>query len=191
MSTEQSYLNTGGIHDGNDEWNRLNAAIRSVTNQMATMTLVRVVAARAGVVDIQPIVAQLDGAGNAVPHGTIFNVPVWRMQAGGAAVILEPVAQDIGLALFAHNDISTAKATQAESPPGSKRRFDWADAVYMGGLFGTPAQYVRVSGSGIELVAPTVSASASLTAGSGATGTVTTTDGKVVTFVSGIAVDIS
>jgi len=45
----------------------------------------------------------------------------------------------VGLALFAHSDISTAKATGKDSPAGSKRRFDWGDAVYLGGLFGEPA----------------------------------------------------
>lgn len=136
MSDQQAYRTTGGLHDSNDEWNRLNAAVRNVMNGMATMTLVKVLAVRGRAVDIQPIVAQTDGAGNAVPHGTIHNAPVWRYQAGGVAVVIDPVVGDVGLALFAHSDISTAKATGAESPAGSRRRFDWADAVYLGGLFG-------------------------------------------------------
>lgn len=136
MSDQQAYAGQADRSSGTSEWNRLNAAIRSVMNQMATMTLVRVEAVNGRTVDIRPIVAQLDGAGNAVDHGTIHNVPVWCYQAGGAAVEIKPVVGDIGMAVFAHSDISAAKANGAASPPGSRRRFDWADAVYLGGLFG-------------------------------------------------------
>lgn len=132
----QAYAGQDGRQSGTSEWNRLDAAIRSTLNKMATMTLVRVVAVRGRVVDVQPIVAQLDGAGNAIPHGTIHNVPVWRVQGGGAAVIIVPIVGDIGLAVFAHSDISRVKTTGKAAPPGSRRRFDWADAIYMGGLFG-------------------------------------------------------
>lgn len=128
----------------------MEAAIRSVVNKMATMTLVKVVAVRGRAVDVQPIVAQLDGAGNAVPHGIIHNVPVWRYQAGGAAVIITPTVGDVGMAVFAHSDISAAKTNGTDSPPGSKRRFDWADAVYLGGLFGNdqPTTRITLSASG-------------------------------------------
>lgn len=149
MSDQQAYRTTGQLPDGNDEWNRINAAVRSVMNGMATMTLVRVMAVRGRAVDIVPIVAQTDGAGNAVAHGTIHNAPVWRYQAGGVAVVVDPVVGDVGLALFAHSDISTAKATGKDSPAGSKRRFDWGDAVYLGGLFGEPAtSTITLSASG-------------------------------------------
>lgn len=147
MSDQQAYRSTGGTHDGNDEWNRLHAAARSIMNQMATATLVRVVAVNGRSVDVQPMVAQLDGAGNAVPHGTIHNLPVWRNQAAGVAIVVTPAVGDVGLAVFAHSDISSAKATGADSPPGSKRRFDWADGIYLGGLFGPdePATTITLS----------------------------------------------
>lgn len=191
MSDQQAYRSIGTVPDGNDEWNRINAAVRSVTNGMATMTLVRVTAVRGRLVDIVPIVAQTDGAGNAVAHGTIHNAPVWRYQAGGVAVVVDPVVGDVGLALFAHSDISTAKATGKDSPAGSKRRFDWGDAVYLGGLFGEPpTQFVRIAGDGVTLTSPTVSTSAGLSVGNGATGSFSTTDGKVVTVVSGIITGI-
>lgn len=152
MSDQQAYAGQGDRQSGTSEWNRMDAAIRSVMNKMATMTLVKVLALRGRTVDIQPIVAQLDGAGNAVPHGTIHNVPVWRYQAGGVAVIVDPVAGDIGMAVFAHSDISTAKATGTDSPPGSKRRFDWADAVYLGGLFGSePTTSIRLGPDGVSI----------------------------------------
>jgi hypothetical protein len=182
MSDQQAYRTTGQQTDGNDEWNRLNAAIRSVTNQMATMTLVKVLSVSGRMVSIQPIVAQLDGSGNAVPHGTINNVPVWRYQAGGVAVVVDPVVGDIGLALFAHSDISTAKTNKAESPPGSRRRFDWADAVYLGGLFGNdePDTRITLSASGVDI---TSNQAVTINAPSGTTvnGPLTAANGLTVT----------
>lgn len=192
MTQQQAYAGQGDRQSGTSEWNRMESAIRSVVNKLATMTLVKVVAVNGRTVDVRPVVSQLDGAGNAIAHGTIHNVPVWRVQSGGVAMIVEPVVGDIGMAIFAHSDISTAKATGDEAPPGSKRRFDWADAIYMGGLLGKePTQYVRLGGGGLEIVAPTVSTSAALTAGGGATGSFTSTDGKVVTVVGGIIVGIA
>jgi hypothetical protein len=108
------------------------------------------------------------------------------------AIVIDPVVGDVGTVVFAHNDISAVKTNKAASPPGSKRRFDWADAIYMGAVLNPePEQYVRLSGGGVEITAPTVSTSGSLAAGNGATGTFGSTDGKVVTVVSGIITGIS
>jgi hypothetical protein len=192
MNDQQAYAGQGDRQSGTSEWNRMNAAIRSVVNQLATMTPVRVVAVRAGSVDVEPLVAQLDGAGNAVPHGTLHNLPVYRAQSGGIGIIMDPVVGDRGVALFAHSDISSVKANRAPSPPGSRRRFDWSDGVFLPGLLNDePVSYVRLSGSGVEIEAPTVTTSASLAAGGGATGSFSTTDGKVVTVVGGIIVGIA
>lgn len=192
MSEQQAYAGQADRQNGNDEWNRLDFAIRSVINRMATATLVRVEAGNGRTVDVRPIVAQLDGAGNAIDHGTIHNVPVFQMRAGVSAVILEPVAGDIGLAVFCHSDISSAKKNSAPSTPGSLRRFDWADALYLGGFLGAePTQFIRVSGSGIELNAPQVTTSGGLSVGAGATGSLTDATGRVATFVDGVLVGLS
>jgi hypothetical protein len=61
---------------------------------------------------------------------------------------------DIGLAIFCHNDVSSAKKNKAPSNPGSRRRFDWADALYLGGFLGpTPTQFIRMDDSGITITA--------------------------------------
>lgn len=180
MQDQQAYRTTGAPADGNDEWNRINAAVRSVLNGMATMTLARVESVTGRTVSLVPIVAQTDGAGNAVPHGTIHNAPVWRYQAGGVAVVVDPVVGDVGLALFAHSDISTAKATGTDSPAGSKRRFDWGDAVYLGGLFGgAPTSTVTLSAAGGVVITSdqpvTINADAVVNGTVTATGDVSTT----------------
>lgn len=130
---------------------------------MATATLVQVEACtnaggitKAGTVDVHPLVNQVDGYGNAVPHGTIYGLPYIRIQGGANAVIMDPVAGDIGIAIFASHDISSVKATGAQANPGSRRRFDWADGIYLGGLLnGVPTQYVDFASGGITLLSPT------------------------------------
>ena len=181
MSEQQAYAGQGDRQSGTSEWNRMNAAIRSVMNQMATMTLVKVLAVRERVVDIQPIVAQMDGAGNAVEHGTIHNVPVWRYQAGAAAVIVDPLVGDVGMAVFAHSDISAAKATSGASPPGSKRRFDWADAVYLGGVFGSePTTTITLSAADGVVISSNRPVTVNASAGIALNGPTTVTGGLTV-----------
>jgi hypothetical protein len=116
------------------EFNMLNFLIWSVLSRVNTCTMVQVMAVTnsgtdipAGFVDIMPLVNLVDGAGNVVPHGTIFKCPYFRLIGGTNAVILDPVAGDIGLACFADHDISSVIANQAQSNPGSWRRFDMSD----------------------------------------------------------------
>jgi len=150
-----------GLSSATAEVNAQEHLFRSLAAEMATATLGLVKAARPGgtagasFVDIQPMVAQVDGAGNTVPHGIIHNVPVFRLQSGGNAVILDPVAGDIGIVVFASRDISVVKNSRAPSQPGSARRYDMADALYIGGVLnGGASQFVQfVAGGGINITA--------------------------------------
>ena len=87
----------------------------------------------------------------------IFKVPYVRMFGGNNAVILDPQAGDIGVAVFASRDVSSVKNTQAAANPASARQYDFSDALYIGGMLngGTPSQYVQFSSSGIKIVSPT------------------------------------
>lgn len=150
----QAYTGQAKLSDMTTEWNRMQFAIRSIMNGMATAQLVQVKAISGDTVDIQPMVAQLDGAGNAVPHGTIHNIPIWRLQGGTSGVIVVPAVGDIGLAVFASSDISGVKRAKQPTTPGSRRRFDWADGIYLGGLLNAePTQFIRMDDAGITITA--------------------------------------
>ena len=97
------------------------AALQFVVDQllhrMQTAMPVRVMAVTndggvdpVGRVDVLPLVNQVSGDGQAIPHATIFNVPYSRLQGGTNAVILDPQVGDIGMCLFASRDISAVKA---------------------------------------------------------------------------------
>ena len=144
-----------------DEGAQLQFIITNLIGRIQTVTLVQVKAVNAigvspvGTVDVQPMVAQLDGQGNAYPHGTIHNIPYFRLQGGSNAVIIDPKVGDIGMCGFCSRDISSVKANKAPSNPQSLRRFDYADGLYFGGfLNGTPEQYVHFKEGGIDVISP-------------------------------------
>lgn len=137
--------------------------VQMLINRMATVSLVQVVSAASpgglapvGFVDVRIMVNQVDGAGNPTPHGTIHNVPFFRVQGGMDAVVIDPKPGDIGIALFCHRDITGVKRTRAPANPGSDRLYDYADALYIGGVLnGTPLQYVLFAAGGITMHSPT------------------------------------
>lgn len=157
-ANEQAYTGFAGLGDVAGEWNRMDFMIRAVLNKIATTTLVLVKAvnetADGFTVDVQPMVSQVDGGGNAVPHGVIHGMPVWRVQGGTSALIVAPAVGDIGVALFASTDISGVKRAKAPTTPGSARRFDWADGIYLGGVLNpVPTQFIRMDGDGVTITA--------------------------------------
>lgn len=183
-STAQADLPTQGGYIG-QEWQRTGGsalnAVAFLTRQIlagkAFVALVEVksvtagggAVALAGTVNVQPMVDQIDGLGNQVPHGTIFALPYFRLQGGVSGIICDPAVGDIGVAVFADRDISKVKATRAVAGPGSRRQNDWADGLYLGGFLNSPpSQYVRFHGGGIDIVTTgTVSINAGTIASTG------------------------
>lgn len=180
--------------DMGDDFAQLSFMVTQLINGTATATLVRVVGvqvsgdvAQASFVDCQPLVQQTDGAGKAVDHAPMFNVPFFRLQGGAGAILLDPEVGDVGLAVFASHDISRVKNTVAAGPPGSPRRFDMSDGLYLGGFRNAaPTQYIRFTNAGIEIVAPLVSVSGNLSVETGADCSFATGDGGTVTVRGGI-----
>lgn len=108
------------------------------------------------VVDVLPLVTQTDPTGAMISNATIFNVPVFRLQRGNSAVIMDPVAGDIGMIAVCDRDNSGAKVNRKPSVPGTKRTHSKSDALYLGGfLNGQPDQYVEFADDGIKIVTPT------------------------------------
>ena len=109
-----------------------------------------------GTVSVQPLVSGLDGAGVPWPHGVISGVPYLRIQGGSNGVILDPAVGDIGIATVCDRDISSVKASGGVSAPGSARKNDLSDMVYLMSIIGpAPTQYVEFSAAGIALTSPT------------------------------------
>lgn len=133
--------------------------INQTLARVRTMVLVQVMGttggagaiAAPGTVNVKPLVKIVDGQGNVSSHGTIFNIPVYRFAGGDGAIICDPAEDDVGWMAVADRDSSVVKNTGAESPPGSRRKFDLADGVYMGKLLGdAPAQYLTFTSDGMQ-----------------------------------------
>lgn len=149
---------SGGKDQSTDssEYNRLVFIVKQLMSQGAHVALAQVMAvsntggvAAAGTVDVQPMVHQIDGQGNATPHGTVHGISYSRLQGGVNAVIHDPAVGDIGICVFADRDISSVKANKAVANPGSRRQFDYADGMYVGGILnGVPQNFVQFDGSG-------------------------------------------
>lgn len=148
--------------DYETESKRFNFVVKSLLARVRTAGPVEVIAVTnsggvspIGYVDIKPLVQQVTGDGSAVDHGVIYNVPYLRVQGGSNAVIIDPQVGDIGLAAFCDRDISKVKATQAQATPGSLRRHNMADAVYLYSIMASaPTQYIQFVGNAINVVSP-------------------------------------
>jgi len=153
------YTGQQTVHSDGSDYNAMEFLVNSIINKLATTMLVKVIAVSnngevspVGTVDVQPAVHQTDGIGQTTEHGIINGLPYFRLQGGTTAVILDPKIGDIGVAVFCSRDISAVKATKDVGGPGSRRKYDWADGVYIGLCLGdAPTQYVRFHDDEIEI----------------------------------------
>ena len=156
--SDPGYYGQQELDTQNTSFNRLAFVIAMFINRINTATLVQVQAVNsdAMTVDVLPLVAQTAGDGSTIPHGTIYGLPFLRLQGGVNAVICDPQVDDIGLVVFADHDLSSVKNTNAAAPPGSYRRFDMADGVYIGGwnVTNTPTRLLKLANGGMVLEAP-------------------------------------
>lgn len=145
--------------DPNSDLSTIQFIVRQMLERMDTMKLVKVVAvtggggaiAKAGTVDVQPLVSQIDGSGNAIEHGTIHKIPWWRVQGGTGGIISDPKVGDVGYVIVADRDSSSVKGADLVTP-GSRRTHDIADGVYVGALFSeAPEQYIAFSDDGMTI----------------------------------------
>jgi hypothetical protein len=152
--------------DVSSDYSTLEFIVQAILGRAATAKLVKVVActnsggvAKWGTVDVVPLVNMVAGDGTQVSHGTVYRLPYHRLQGAACAVILDPVAGDIGLAVIADRDSSAVRADPvkaasnadgtAGTPPGSARQFDVADGMYFGGFMNAaPTTYLQFLADG-------------------------------------------
>lgn len=152
------------------DFNVLSFLVESMLSRISTVTMCKVVKVKnsgglapVGFVDLELLVKLLDGAGNSTKRPVVYRCPYLRVQGGANAIIIDPQVGDTGLVAFCDRDISSATANMeagntAQANPGSARRFDIADAVYLFGWMPsvTPTQYVQFNADGIRIHSPTL-----------------------------------
>ena len=147
----------GSLNSSQSDGDMIQFIARQAINGMATVTLVRIEAVNGDKVDVRPMVHQIDGAGTAIPHGIIHDLPFFTLRAGAAAIRAVPVVGDIGMAAFCHSDTTSVRATKEPAPPPTRRRFDWSDGLYLGGFLGPEATtWIDVIDGTVEIKAATI-----------------------------------
>lgn len=162
MSQSPEYAGRQTQTTGQADYSALSFLIDQVMGGVAICKIVKVVAVTntggdvaAGTVDVLPLVTQMDGNGNPVPHETVYGLPYGRIYGGGNAVILDPQIGDIGIVVFADRDSSSVIHSQTQNTPGSGRRFSMSDGLYVCGILGgVPTQFVQFLASGIVIKSP-------------------------------------
>jgi hypothetical protein len=144
------------------EVNRMQFIIRTALSGVRTSMPVQVVSVTnsggvspIGYVSVQPLVSALDGNLQPWEHAVVSNVPYMRIQGGSNGIILDPVVGDIGIATVCDRDITAVKSAKKVSAPGSNRKNDMSDMVYLMTIIGAaPTQYVQFNSSGITINSP-------------------------------------
>lgn len=162
QETNPPVLSSHVASDAASEVARINYLLTAALSGLRTAMPVKVVAVTndgglspIGTVDIQPLVSAVDGSGKTWPHGIIHNVPYMRIQGGANGIILDPAVGDVGIASVCDRDISTVKSTGKVSAPGSNRKNDMSDMVYLMSIIGAaPTQYVEFNSTGITIHSP-------------------------------------
>lgn len=156
---QQGYSGQLGLNDPGSQYGVLAFIVEQLLGGVRTFVPVQVVAVIGGgvgtvppKVDVHPMVKQMDGIGTTTPHGNVLSLPVMRWKCGNGSIIADPVVGDIGLAAISDRDMSAVVASGAESAPGSFRRFNLADGVYLGGILGpVPTQYIAFTSTGVKV----------------------------------------
>lgn len=107
------------------------------------------------VVDVLPLLSRTDRTGAPIKNSVIYDIPVFRLQSGNSAVVIDPTPGDIGQILVNDRDTTLIRANRKESTPGSARAHSKSDATYLGGILNTkPTEFVKFTGSGINIKSP-------------------------------------
>lgn len=180
------------------EWTIWNLIRRIHTADLVKVLAVYPTAGTVGFVDVQPLVQERTTREVVLPQAPIFRLPYMRTQGGKSALIIDPVVDDLGLAVYAERDITNAIATRAEGAAPTNRAYDAADGLYLGGFLNQdPEQWLQFFATdGAELVTPlfTIDAEVRTTGnvkvGTGVSGVATDSTGQTLTFQDGILVNI-
>jgi len=145
--SDSGYL--GAQNQGSDasQYNAADFHIQQAISQISTAAVVRIVRppydkdgkdidpgsiVPVGYVDVEPLVNQIDGRGRPTEHSTVYKLSYHRFQGGKNAIIADPEKGDIGQMVVNERDTSVVRSTNDRANPGSRRKFDKADGIYVG-----------------------------------------------------------
>ena len=148
------------IYARETQYNQLSFLMRTLMNkELNTAIPVKVTKVMAGdgsvgYVQALPLVNDMDAQGNAVDVPIIPSLPYFRLQGGKVAVITDPIAGDIGIAVFAQKDTSNVVAGTSEPvQAGTFRKFSMSDGWYIGGFLNqNPETFLQLNQDGTAIL---------------------------------------
>lgn len=162
MSEELSQ--NSGEFTGSSEYNVLDFVIRSIVCGLVNTAIpVRVDKVErpaegggAGYLSATPLIKMRSAKGDALDVVSIPKLRWFRLQHGTAAIIVDPKPGDIGLAVFAQQDVSALSGGSEPIQPGSFRCYSISDGFYFGGFWGQkPTTFIRIEDNGqVTVTAP-------------------------------------
>lgn len=160
QSQDKFYLGEASVNDFLGDYNKLTFVINQALREMQTCTIVKIVNVDAGgqgavgLVDVIPMVEQIDANLTTYPQGTIYNIPYLRLQGGANAIIIDPEIGDIGICMFSSKDISNLIKTKKVGAPASYRQFSYSDGLYVGGVLnGAPTNFIELKDGKVTITA--------------------------------------
>ena len=188
MAEDTTRTSNRKLNSGASEFNALSFMMEQMIKGMVNTAIpVRVdsctkpgVGGAAGNVSATPLVMQRGADGKGLQPVSLPQLPYYRVQAGTAAVVLDPQPGDIGLAVFSQQDASNVKEGTSEPvQAGSFRCFDMSDGFFVSCHYGqTPTTYIHLdpetgevtvkAPTKITLDAPTIELKGSLQMGNAA-----------------------
>lgn len=189
MAEDTTRTSNRRLNSGASEYNAISFLVEQAIKGMVNTAIpVRVdsctkpgVGGAAGYVSATPLVMQRGADGKSLAPVSLPQLPFYRVQAGTAAVVLDPQPGDIGLAVFSQQDASNIKEGTSEPvQAGSFRAFDMSDGFYCCSVLGAgaPTTFVHLdpekgevtvkAPTKITLDAPTIELKGSLQMGNSA-----------------------
>lgn len=102
-----------------------------------------------------PLVIEESPEGGQISRQSVYNIPYFRLQMGASAVIMDPKEGDIGLLLVCDENTAGVLAAGGAAVAPTDQRHSRQYGIYLGGvalLNGSPTEYIKFTGSGIEIV---------------------------------------
>lgn len=165
MAEDTTRTSNRRLNSGASEYNAISFLVENMIKGMVNTAIpVRVDSCTkpgpggaAGYVSATPLVMQRGADGKSLQPVSLPQLPFYRVQAGTAAVVLDPQPGDVGLAVFSQQDASNIEAGKTDPvQAGSFRAFDMSDGFFVSCHYGkTPTVYVELEqDKGITLKTP-------------------------------------
>ena len=143
----------GSIYGGNSAFNATQQQIDTSIQELETAFVAKITSCESSgvggskTVNAVPMVQMVDANGNTLQSPAYVKLPHYRVQQGIAALIIDPVPDDLGVFVSCKRDISNINSSSTNPmPPASMRSFNGADSVMVGTIHTKePTVYIHIT----------------------------------------------